>query len=355
MLNGVRWKIAQVRAQLDREWRARQRRNHPQAAILMYHRVAEKDVDPWHLCVTPENFEAHLQVIRQQAQPMSLEALAIAQQTGTVPDRAVAITFDDGYANNLHRAQPLLAKHNIPATVFVSTGYTERDREYWWDELEFLLLQVGQLPETLTLPVGDRRREWTLGAAAHYSLDKQLSDYAIAAWEAQPGSRLHFYYDVWAALQLLDEGDRQAALNAIAAWSGVPPKMRDTHRPMRRHEVLQLDATAEVAIGAHTVNHPLLSKRSLGDQQQEILASKAYLEQLLNRSINTFAYPFGAYRADTVPLVREADFSCACTTVEETIGRDSHAHELPRFEVRNWSGAEFEQRLQRWFSRGYVE
>ena len=90
------------------------------AVVLMYHRVTELDVDPWNLSVTPANFERHLTVIRRHAAPVHLHDLAAARSRGDMPERGVAITFDDGYANNLNRAAPLLAQYELPATVFVA-------------------------------------------------------------------------------------------------------------------------------------------------------------------------------------------------------------------------------------------
>ncbi len=355
MLNGVQWQIYQTRQRLQREWRAHRRRSQQQAMVLMYHRVAEKDIDPWRLCVTPENFEAHLQVLKQHMQPMSLTELAIAQQSGNVPERAVAITFDDGYANNLYQAKPLLAKYGIPATVFVSTGYTDRNREFWWDELERVLLQLEELPPTLTLTLNDQSQYWDLGTAIYYSKAEYQADHNKACWEAKTGSRLYLYRQIWALLQPLDESQRQAALDAILSWAKVDIIQRETHRPMTCEELLLLEADDVVSIGAHTVNHPMLSKRSLDDQQQEIADSKAYLERLLSHAVDTFAYPFGAYCPETKRLLSRAGFLCACTTTEETVWQGNSCYELPRFDVVNCSGKIFEERILRWFKQGYAE
>lgn len=353
MLNGVRWQIGQTKQRLQREWRARRRRAHPQAMVLMYHRVAEKDIDPWSLCVTPETFESHLQVIKRHMQPMSLTELAIAQQSGNVPERAVAITFDDGYANNLYQAKPLLTKYAIPATVFVSTGYTERGREFWWDELERLLLQPGDLPPTLTLILNGQSQCWDTGTAAYYSEAEYRADHNKSCWEAKPSSRLHFYRQIWAALQPVDECQRLTALDTILDWTGADNLQRETHRPMSCEELLQLEAGGAIAIGAHTVNHPILSKCDIDDQQQEIIASKVSLEQILNHSVDTFAYPFGAYCSETVTLLEQAGFLCACTTVEETLWQANNRYEIPRFDAVNCSGENFEKSILRWFSQGY--
>ena len=349
----ARYKIHQQQQHWQRNRQARIRRSHPQAIILMYHRVGQKDVDPWDLCVTPENFEAHLQVLKQHMQPTSLRELAIAQQNQTLPDRAVAITFDDGYADNLYQAKPLLAKYNIPATVFIATGYTQDHREFWWDALARALLQPGTLPPKLQLALNGEPKTWTLGNATTYSHKQHQADRSLLAWKAPRGSRLHFYHQIWAALQPLPEPQRQTALAEILQWAQTKPH-ESSHRPMHPEELKQLEAAGLVTIGAHTVNHPALSKQTPQEQQREIADSRAYLEQLLNHSVDTFAYPFGAYQPETVPLLATENFLCACTTVEETAWQGNSRHELPRFDVGNWSGPTFEQTLLRWLEKGYA-
>jgi peptidoglycan/xylan/chitin deacetylase (PgdA/CDA1 family) len=353
MLTGIRWRIQQAQQLLQTERRARQRRATAQALVLLYHRVTEKTMDPWALGVTPENFEAHLRVLRRYTQPMSLRDLAIAQQSGHLPERAVAITFDDGYANNLHQAKPLLAKYDIPATVFVSTGYTERGREFWWDDLDRMLLQPGPLPDYLELRLDGQMYRWDLGSAAHYSVDQHQADWGRSPLAAQPGSRLYFYCQVWTVLQPLSEPQRAAALDHLLTWAGANALPRATHRPLVRAELPLLEADGVVTIGAHTENHPILSKHDLAYQQREIEASKIYLEHALNHRVDAFAYPFGAYQPETVPLVQQAGFFCACSTVEETVWRGNNRLELPRFEVQDWPEPVFEARLQQWLKRGY--
>lgn len=120
------------------------------ALILMYHRVAEAASDPWSLCVAPERFAGHLQVLRTLARPVKLGDLTRLLINGHAPEpSSVTVTFDDGYNDNLCCAKPLLERYDVPATIFLTTGYLGSDREYWWDELERLFLQPGSLPSTL--------------------------------------------------------------------------------------------------------------------------------------------------------------------------------------------------------------
>jgi peptidoglycan/xylan/chitin deacetylase (PgdA/CDA1 family) len=324
----------------------------PRSFILMYHRVAEVGIDPWSLCVTPQHFAEQLEVLQRYLHPMSLQHLALSHAKVELPDHAVAITFDDGYANNLLQAKPLLEQKQIPASVFVTSGYVGQGREYWWDELEQVLLTPGTLPSRLSLLIGDQERFWVLGNAVQYSSEEHQRDIGLHVLDQRVSDRMKFYYTIWAALQPLVEANRQQCLAELYAWAATTPSLRDTHRPMTAEELCALETGGLVEIGAHTVHHPLLHTQSAELQQAEIMHSKARLEQILGHSVDSFAYPFGVYCKNTIALVEAAGFNCACTTVEESVWPGDHRFQLPRFEVRNWSGAEFEQRLLHWLRKG---
>jgi len=141
--------------------------------ILGYHRVADVARDTYSLCVTPQHFAEQLQVLHKYTQPISLRQLAKGLLDGNLPKRSVVVTFDDGYADVVDYAAPLLERYQIPATVFVSTGYV--GREFWWDELERIVLSAAVLPDELSLDVkvdssrrclshAGRRRAWPQGA-----------------------------------------------------------------------------------------------------------------------------------------------------------------------------------------------
>ena len=327
-----------------------QKRLAPKALILMYHRVGEADLDPWGLCVTPQHFAEQLEVLQKYSYPISLQQLAQAHREGKIPRRAVAITFDDGYADNLHRAKPLLERYNIPATVFVTTGHIGSQREFWWDELERVLLQPGKLPEKLCLEVNGESHQWELGTAQDYSQEEYGRDRHLKAWEAAPGSRLAFYYSVWQTLQPLPAQVRQPLQDNILTWAGAEPYARSTYRSMMADEIHQLEQGGLVEVGAHTVTHPFLSAHPVVSQRAEIQQSKADLEKLLAHSITSFAYPYGDYSQETVPLIPEAGFSCACSVVQDQVWQQSDRFQFPRYGVENWNQEEFQHRLERWFN-----
>jgi peptidoglycan/xylan/chitin deacetylase (PgdA/CDA1 family) len=89
--------------------------------------------------------------------------------SGTRSDRAVLVTFDDGYADNLYNAKPLLERYDILATVFVTSGYIGATREFWYDDLERILLHTGPLPQTLGLKINKHSYEWDLHSTVDQS------------------------------------------------------------------------------------------------------------------------------------------------------------------------------------------
>src|SRR5215467_4451596 len=99
--------------------------------ILMYHRIAELQSDPWGLAVSPRHFAEHLEVLRRHGQPRPLaQTVKALQRQGLPGGRPLVVTFDDGYADNLYNAAPLLDRYDVPATVFLTTGYIDGAREF---------------------------------------------------------------------------------------------------------------------------------------------------------------------------------------------------------------------------------
>lgn len=317
--------------------------------ILLYHRVADVRPDPWGLSVSPARFMEHLEVLsRSGFKCLRLRDLVRLLQDGTLPRRAVAITFDDGYADNLYAAKPLLERTDTPATVFVVTGATGRAREFWWDELAGLLLQPDRLPAHLTLAVDDQTRAWELGTAADDAKDRRRGHgHGHQAWTEASIQREAVYRSVWQLMQPLPEDRRQSLLDELAAWAGRPRRARAAHRSMTADEILALAEGDLIDIGAHTVTHPSLPFLPRASQRAEIAQSKARCEALLGRPVTSFSYPHGEYTSDTVALVRETGFACACSTAAAALTRRSDPFRLPRLIVENWDGNEFARRTLR--------
>jgi peptidoglycan/xylan/chitin deacetylase (PgdA/CDA1 family) len=331
-------------------------RREPPAVVLLYHRVAAPPCDPQLLCVAPERFEAHLAVLAARCRPLSLEALLEAMARGRLPERAVAVTFDDGYADNLESAKPLLERHGVPATVYVTTGHTGSREEFWWDELERLLLLPRRLPATLRLAVAGRDYAWSLGRAADLSAaeGERLRDWTVLD-AATPTPRHGIYRALHRRLRRASTAAREEVIAALRAWVGVDREGRTSHRALDSEGVRELARGGVVSIGAHTETHPVLASIPPEQQRLEIERSRDTLAAGLGAPPRTFAYPFGGsadFTPATAALVRAAGFDAAVTTAAEPAWPDGDRFRIPRFLVRNWDRRTFEHRLERFFRGG---
>ena len=303
-------------------------RRQPSALILLYHRVADVRPDPQLLAVTPSHFAEQLDVLRTTTLPTPLSRLADApdsRRDASLP--TVALTFDDGYADNLINAKPLLERHDVPATVFVATGQTGRTDEFWWDELERLLLTSG---------------------------DAQSHDSWNVLSAADPTASHSKYRRVFDQLRALPHAERQPKLQSLRESVGDPGQGRATHRVMTAGEISRLEDGGLVEVGAHTLTHPVLSALPIADQRREVVESKAALDGMLGRSTTSFSYPYGTradYTADTVSAVRDAGFSLACSNFVGVVDSRADRFQLPRVIVRDWDGDEFARQLRSWLAR----
>lgn len=336
--------------EMQRLRRRLRNRREPMALVLMYHRVTELVTDPQLLTVLPKRFDEHLQVLRAIANPISLGELGQRLQSGTLTDRSVAITFDDGYADNLHHARPILKRYNVPVTVFVTTGQIGSNQEFWWDELDRFLLQPGTVPATLELQLNGETYHWDTGKASFFS----EADYQqFAGWHieesAAPTTRHGLYRDLYHHLHAVDHADRPHLIEKLRQWANVTDVARATHRTLSTDELETLAGDDLIDIGAHTVTHAPLAVLSPAERRQEITASKRALEELLGKAVSSFAYPHGSLDADVITEVRAAGFDCACSSDPDVVWPDVDRFRLPRLVVRDWDGASFARWLGGWF------
>jgi peptidoglycan/xylan/chitin deacetylase (PgdA/CDA1 family) len=325
--------------------RIRRRRARP-GMILLYHRIAEGGPDPWGLAVSPAQFNEHLSLLRQFGVPMGLQEFLWHRAERHQRAPAIVVTFDDGFADNLTQAKPLLNRHKVPATVFVTAGMVGRNRAFWWDELEQRLLHPGTLPSELTLTVKGAVRRWTLGQTACYRAGDMRHHLSWRAWDAAcPTERHALYQALYALLFPLEAATREGILDKLTAWAGDPScAAHEAHRVCTRHELVQLAGDDSIEIGAHALTHVSLGSLSPRQQWSEIWEGKALLEEIVGRPVRSFAFPFGRtsdYSRETIALVRAAGFTSACTTAGALVWPLHDALELPRFTVHARDGKGF--------------
>ncbi len=319
--------------------------------ILAYHRVTELSSDPQLLCVRPANFAAQLRVLRDCGFVLPLEQVRPA--TLDAPTR-IAVTFDDGYADNYEQAWPILEQARVPATIFVVTGDAGRKREFWWDELEQLLLTPGALPEQLELTVAGGPVACDLGRWQVFTPSDCARFRTWNVTQPPPTARHSAYLQLHGRLRGVSAAERNTALDALAHLRGRPTALRPSHRGLEIAQVRELARHSLVTIGAHTVTHPVLARLSDADLDAEIAGSRAALEAWTAKPVTAFSYPFGGQR-DCNPAVfaavRRAGFTQACANFEQRLSPSTDPLQLPRYLVRDWDGPTFRRRLEDWLSR----
>jgi peptidoglycan/xylan/chitin deacetylase (PgdA/CDA1 family) len=317
----------------------------PGALILLYHRVGEPEFDPQLLSVSRRNFEEHLQVLRKFG-TTSLDSLLASGRTYRA---AIALTFDDGYGDNLWNAKPLLEKYETPATVFVSVGHVVGRRPYWWDELE-QLLRPNPLPGTLSVTIGGVRRQWAMeDTDVEQAAHPRNADWNVLA-ASDPSPRQAAYLELCAAVRELPPSQQETIIDEVRAAFSVSYECKCA--ACTPDEIRRLREPGLIDIGAHTCTHPMLSRLSVGEQQQEISRSKELLEEILGNPIEAFSYPYGGrsdYGEESVDCVRRSGFRLACSNFEGHVRASTDPYQLPRYLVRNWDGETFARYLKRWF------
>ncbi len=322
--------------------------------ILLYHRVVEVSSDPHLLCVTPEHFAEHLEILRKHYRPIGLQELVRAVRDRSLPHRAMVATFDDGYADNLYEARPLLERHDVPATAFIATGYIGQDREFWWDELERLVLMAPLATDRLTVAINGQRYEWSLG---EWARAQPVGPDAHSQWHVflkdYPTPRHHAYRDLYWLLRPLSRKQREDVLGALRSQTTSPPPERPEYWPLDPEGVRQLAGEDLVEIAAHTVTHPMLSVQSADDQRWELEESRRSLEGIIGRPVDALCYPYGRPSdvGEVAPrLAKDLGFKVACAVEPRAVTREADLFQLPRFPVgSSWDGDEFARRLRGFF------
>lgn len=323
------------------------RRRSRRGLILLYHRIAGPRFDPLLLDVSPEHFDAHLTLLARDWAPLPLDVFEDLRRAGALPDRAVAVTFDDGYADNLHAAAPLCARHRVPATVFVTSGMVGSPDEFWWDDVERCCAAIAAALPSGPCPVPGVR--WApdgapLGAPAWH-----------AALPAPHTALQRLFLDLTAALKPLGAAARAERVEALRAWAGVGAPARESHRTLTAAELGSLASAPGMSIGAHSVTHPVLATLAPVEQRRELADSRAALAQQVGRAVTSAAYPFGTaddIDAATPAAARSVGYRLAVANIPEAAWRWNDPHRLPRLLVRDWDGAEFSRQMTRWWRDG---
>ena len=333
MLVGVRAVKPGSSATTASRRRATRQEKPPRGVVLAYHRVANVEDDPHQLALPPVELRAQLLHLRRVCRPLPLADLVARARAGDLPERAVALTFDDGYLDMLDNAAPMLLEYGVPATFFVTGEGWERPTCYWWDVLSSFFARGDALPAVLDLPPCGA---WEGG----------VKSFPLATGEARAAARVELYR----LLLACPPAQRDEVLRGLAKAAAFELAPQGGARPMTSEEILRLSRHQGLEIGAHTVHHLALSHQPFETQQREIMESKTRLERLLERPVQSVAYPYGDAPDQAVDLVAAASFEIAVTCEERAVRPDVHPLRVPRWTVPVDVGDEFGEWLERCFS-----
>ncbi len=280
-------------------------RSRPRVPILCFHRVND-DNDAFLPSLPTAVFADRMAYIARHYQVLTVEELAERLPQGQVPRNALALTFDDGYRDNLTHAAPILARLRLPATIFLATRYIGTPEAPWFDQVAISIKTATARRVTL-----DDERVLPLHTVGH----------RLAALEL-----------TLAYLKRLPDDERRSMVERLTAALNPNSPERPKRLMLTWDEVNALRGLG-FSVGAHTVSHPILSRLAPDRARDEIYGSKAAIEKALGEPVRAFAYPNGGpedYNETVKHLVREAGFTCAVTAQRGLNDSDTPLMELRR-------------------------
>lgn len=278
-------------------------------SVLIFHRVLDRPDPLFPDEVDAERFEARCVWMRQWFNVLPLDQAVRRLREGSLPARAAAITFDDGYADNHDRALPILQRHGLSATFFVATAFLDGGCMWNDDVIDALRRTRRESLDLRDLPhLGERVLDMN-------SLEQRRL--AIAT--------------VIGAIKYLPSAERLELVSRIRQRAEVSPAVGE----MMSSDQVRALRRAGMLVGAHTVNHPILACLDARAAADEIGRGRVALEEMLQERVSLFAYPNGRpgkdYSPESVALARAAGFDAAVTTGWGAATHTTDPFQIPRF------------------------
>lgn len=287
--------------------------------ILLYHRVNDLPLQEAsisdRLTISVENFRKQMKYISDYFEVISLaNFIELVKTNAPLPDKAVIVTFDDGYRDNYKFAFPILKEFKIPATIYLATDFINSNRFLWWDVLEEVVLN----------PEIELKKMTTL------LLQEKGTNFAGE-------DRVRFFWEIYSYLKSIEPAQRDEILKIMYADLKISPdKMDMSTRQMFSWEHIFEMSKSNISFGAHTQSHVILSKISLTKAKIEIQNSKNEIEYRTQNSVTSFAYPNGGldtFNEDIVELLKNSGFESAVTTVKGFAGSNDNLFQLKRYNI----------------------
>ena len=288
------------------------------SAILLYHGVCPPRngggiFNYRKKFIAPESLARQLAWLKRRFTIMPLPAfIRQLRERGTPPERALAVTFDDGYENLYTHAFPILRTLGIPATVFIATDLIEPAEPLWFDRLEYA---IGMSPKpSIAVPCAGSVREFRTSTYA----ERCAADAAIR--------------DIMKRLPA--DAGRELLENVIAATGrDLRAHFADSpYRGLTGDHIREMQRCG-ISFAPHTRSHTILTRLPAAAAEEEIIGSRNLLGERIGDALNIFAYPNGQpgdFSEATAAMLRGAGFTAALTTVPGFVRPGCDPYALPR-------------------------
>ncbi len=304
--------------------------------ILMFHRVIpDSNLSRVHnhnsLEVSPRHLERVVTYFKKNNYDFrSIDFLGEIGRSA-VDKKFVVFTFDDGYLDNLVYAYPILKKHEVPFTIYVTTNFIKRKAVMWWYLLEKIILENNNLDFDI------RGLPKTIGCKSNHEKEKAFNT-------------LRKYF----VENLSPRNSEKVYRSVFKPYLSDFLKFTDEHA-LTWDQVRTLAQDPLVTIGAHTTNHFPLKQMTEAELSAEVIESKVVLEKEIGHEVKHFAYPFGKRcEADTreYDFVERAGFSSGVTTNIDNIDSQHLASmfSLPRINITPYT----DENVLRMHSSGFI-
>jgi peptidoglycan/xylan/chitin deacetylase (PgdA/CDA1 family) len=296
--------------------------------ILKYHRtsvsnkgmLSSSDSFEFERGVSARHLEAQARLIARYRRPIGMDELSEALRSGkSLPERAVALTFDDGYFDNYEVAFPILRHHKIPATFYVCPGLIDSNLGFWWDEIYSCFRKTEKVAIDLC--------KLAASGTIFQDMKKDLLPTRTVAERESVAQRV-----IVMAKRLPAQSIRKLIADLADALE-VSTKQVCPAAGLMRWSHLKEMANNGMDIGSHTMTHPMMSQISERELRQEVQNSRWRLQDELGRSVNGFVYPSGDYHAMAKEVVRQAGHWYACTSESGFVTPSSDPYLLRRVNI----------------------
>lgn len=297
--------------------------------ILAYHRVLDdyshaRRFDEDLVSASTECFYDQMRFARSNFDVISFRDLYECEIGGRRwPDRALIVTFDDGYRDNYTHAFPVLKELGLPATIFLVTDHIGRAKLFWWDLIaycvkhterrSFCFAEVSPVPMRLT--TASERRKIIL---------------TLLGWIKQ-----------------VPEHEKRRFLEKLPRELDVEIPESVAEGMHLSWEEVKIMAAGGIEFGSHTSTHPLLSNVDAAQLEHELCESKKAIEDHLGQEALTLSYPVGGFNISVQEAAVKCGFRYAVSYEDGITSRsDFDRFGLPRIHVeRNESLRLFRAKL----------